>query len=252
MGALGFGLCGQRSPARRFDPARLFGGSGQGGWYDPADASTIWSDAAGTVPASVGSPVGRVADKSGRGNHLVQTVAAARPVLRADAEGRVFIEFDGVDDHLATAAATPVMAQPVTAVVAAAFGAGTSPYERVFDAAPGHSSRLMFGEQNTGTLAFAGAIAVTEPFGFPTATDVWALRYAGAGSQMRRRGLLRSSGNPGAGTLGGFMLGAGNYNGVSEFMSGRVHGLILVGRALTDTEVRGAERWMAARAGVRF
>lgn len=64
--------------------ASLFARGEQGGWYDPSDLSTLFQDAAGTIPVTgVEQPVGRVLDKSGRGNHATQTTTASRPVLSA-------------------------------------------------------------------------------------------------------------------------------------------------------------------------
>lgn len=57
----------------------------EGAWYDPSDSSTVWQDSAGTTPAGVGDPVGRIDDKSGNGNHATQTTSSARPVLSARA-----------------------------------------------------------------------------------------------------------------------------------------------------------------------
>jgi hypothetical protein len=67
-----------------FSPAILFGTSDQGVWYDPSDYSTLFQDAAGTTPVTaVEQPVGRMLDKSGRGNHATQATAINRPVLSA-------------------------------------------------------------------------------------------------------------------------------------------------------------------------
>ena len=67
-----------------FTPASLFAAGEQGVWYDPSDLTTLYQDAAGTTPVTaVEQPVGLVLDKSGRGNHLSQSTAAARPVLSA-------------------------------------------------------------------------------------------------------------------------------------------------------------------------
>ena len=55
----------------------------EGAWYDPSDSSTVWQDAAGTTPAGVGDPVGRIDDKSGNGNHATQSTLTARPTLSA-------------------------------------------------------------------------------------------------------------------------------------------------------------------------
>ena len=84
-------LDGIRSPfgARRgavvpFSPLELFLLGEQGVWYDPSDLTTLFQDAAGTTPVTaVEQPVGRMLDKSGRGNHATQATSAARPVLSA-------------------------------------------------------------------------------------------------------------------------------------------------------------------------
>lgn len=65
-------------------PAFLFAAGEQGVWYDPSDLSTMFQDSAGTTPVTaVEQPVGRILDKSGRGNHATQATSASRPVLSA-------------------------------------------------------------------------------------------------------------------------------------------------------------------------
>ena len=60
----------------------LFGSGQQGAWYDPSDMSTLFQDSAGTTPVTaVEQPVGRMLDKSGRGNHATQATTTKRPVL---------------------------------------------------------------------------------------------------------------------------------------------------------------------------
>jgi len=67
-----------------FTPDALFAANEQGAWYDPSDMSTLFQDAAGTTPVTaVEQPVGRMLDKSGRGNHATQATAINRPVLSA-------------------------------------------------------------------------------------------------------------------------------------------------------------------------
>lgn len=67
-----------------FSPASLFAQGEPGVWYDPSDFSTMFQDSAGTVPVTaVEQPVGRILDKSGRGNHATQVTATSRPVLSA-------------------------------------------------------------------------------------------------------------------------------------------------------------------------
>ena len=69
-----------------FTPAALFTTGVNGAWYDPSDFSTLFQDAAGTVPVTaVGQPVGLMKDKSGRGNHAFNPSgnSANFPVLSA-------------------------------------------------------------------------------------------------------------------------------------------------------------------------
>ena len=67
-----------------FNPRTLFAASEPGAWYDPSDMSTLFQDSAGTVPVTAAEqPVGRILDKSGRGNHASQATSTKRPVLSA-------------------------------------------------------------------------------------------------------------------------------------------------------------------------
>ena len=68
-------------PEPPFSPVRLFSSGEQGVWFDPNDLSSMFQDAAGTIPAAIGQPVGLIQDKSGNGNHASQAAAAARPTL---------------------------------------------------------------------------------------------------------------------------------------------------------------------------
>ena len=78
------GLAGRKIPQGTLTPigTLLFSGSEPGAWYDPSDMSTLWQHSAGTVPVTaVEQPVGRMLDKSGRGNHATQATTTKRPVL---------------------------------------------------------------------------------------------------------------------------------------------------------------------------
>ena len=87
-----------------FSPAALFAEGEQGVWYDPSDMSTLYQDSAGTTPVTaVGQPVGKMLDKSGRGNHMTQPTSTSRPIYQIDANGRPYLSFDGVDDGMYTA-----------------------------------------------------------------------------------------------------------------------------------------------------
>ena len=77
-------IVGQHNPSLTQIVSSLFSNGEQGAWYDPSDLSTMYQDDAGTIPVTaVGQPVGKILDKSGRGNHANQSTTASRPVLSA-------------------------------------------------------------------------------------------------------------------------------------------------------------------------
>ncbi len=249
------GLAIGMSPGRRtgYDPGTLFAGGMSGIWIDPSDGRTMFQDAAGTVPAVVGGPVGRVTDKSGRGNHATQTVADARPVLRRDADGRHCLEFDGVDDFLHHGFG--VAAGDVTLSCAAQRmgGAGvvgmfsaTPPNARLQAGIWAHTVAPHWGTYANGAHRSAGADAaariVMTTVG-RAGTDVQrlltngdgAVEYANsfAGDVNDRRAIGREFNAIGAGPFGG-----------------RLYALVGVARALADDEVRALVSHQGAQAGV--
>ena len=85
-----------------FKPEDLFFLGEQGAYYSPVDISTLFQDAAGTVPVTAdGDPVGKMLDQSGNGKHATQSTSAARPIYRTNGTLH-WLEFDGVDDLLTT------------------------------------------------------------------------------------------------------------------------------------------------------
>ena len=91
-------LTARRGGGGSWLPTELFQSGEQGAWYDPSDSSTMFQDAAGTTPVTaVGQPVGRILDKSGRGNHAAQATTTKRPILPA---AGYRLRSDFVDDAL--------------------------------------------------------------------------------------------------------------------------------------------------------
>lgn len=81
-----------------YNPAVAFLDGQKGAIYDHSDLSTLWQDAAGTVPVTKsGDPIARALDKSGNNNHAVQTLSAARPTYSNTPSS---IVLDKVDDAL--------------------------------------------------------------------------------------------------------------------------------------------------------
>lgn len=116
------GISGRKGkPRAKPSPAALFADGESGLWLDIQDLTTLFQDAAGTTPAAVGSPVGLVCDKSGLDHHISTATSSQKPILRQDAGGKYYLEFDGVDDALSVTFAeslgtcTLVYAGPVEA-----------------------------------------------------------------------------------------------------------------------------------------
>jgi len=109
----------------RWTPLQLFLAGEKGFWFDPSDLSTLFQDAAGTIPVTAdGDPVGLMLDKSGNGYHASQSVSGARPVYRTDGVLH-WLKFDGIDDFLSTGAS--VMAdQPYIMAAASSNGVGNN------------------------------------------------------------------------------------------------------------------------------
>lgn len=64
--------------------ARAIAAANNGLLFDIGDMSTMFQDAAGTIPVTaVEQPVGKILDLSGNGNHATQSITASRPVLSA-------------------------------------------------------------------------------------------------------------------------------------------------------------------------
>ncbi|HZF42128.1 MAG TPA: hypothetical protein VEZ48_01820 [Sphingomonadaceae bacterium] len=251
---LGLGIA-LRPPARAgFDPATLIGTGTAAIWLEPSDLRSMSQDAAGTVPAAVDAPVGRIADRSGRGHHATQGNAAFRPILRREADGRLALEFDGVDDFLVHA-----------------FGVGAG------------DVTLSCAAQRTGdTVLDIGLFQATPP-GAPLRAGIWAQAAAPqwgsyiagafrpAGRDIRTRAVMTVVGRAAADTQrmltngGAAVEMAGSYAGDAqdrravgrEFSAagqrtfrGRLYTLFGVARALDGDDLSRLVRHQAAQAGV--
>lgn len=72
-------------------------------WIDPSDLSLMRQERTGasaTTPVSVGDPVGSIKNRGTSGGWATATADDRRPILRQDATGRYYLEFDGINDFL--------------------------------------------------------------------------------------------------------------------------------------------------------
>jgi hypothetical protein len=89
-------------------------------------------DSAGTTPAALGDPIGRINDLCGS-NYAWQDTTASKPILDLDAGGKAILTFDGTDDFFRTAIQTPeagyiagAWAKEAGATINAMFASGVS------------------------------------------------------------------------------------------------------------------------------
>ena len=247
----------------------LFANGEQGFFYDPNDLSTMFQDAAGTVPVTgAGQPVGLILDKSGRGNHASQTASASRPILRQNAvTGAYYLEFDGSDDFLQTNnidfASTDKMSlfagvqklSDVGAHMIAEFSANINLNGGAFHLVAGTDygsagySSLGVGSSGVGIGKAARNYTYTAPD-----SAVLSVKHdiSGSSSSMRRNGVVGVIGteSKGARNFGNYPLYIGRRGGTTLPYNGHIYGLIGVGRLSTESETAAIEKELAKRAGV--
>lgn len=256
-----------RAWAGGWSPASLFAGGVEGAWYDPSDLSTLWQDAAGTVPViSNGDPVGLMLDKSGNGRHASQVTSSRRPTWRTDG-ALCWLESDGVDDFLTTGTIT-LTDQMLISHGMCLTGAQSSfggPYRFLrLGGNPNSNNDDLLEEcayqvtENRQVLSYYPVWPVIirdDAVGRPPrpAPHVsWLSRDATssrtgvlyAGTAIADVSAYRSTPFGGGGTLHLFV----GYN--ASIMRGRIFGWLYLGRAPTIAERDKVNGWMMARSGV--
>jgi hypothetical protein len=226
-----------------FDPGSLFS-SDTGGWWDPSDMSTLYQNSAGTTPVTAADQsVGRIDDKSGNGNHLLQATDTNRPIIR-NSGALWWLEFDGVDDGLG-AAFTHV--QPVTRINAARqvawnasqvlFDGGTNPYTRLRKATA--SPRIYMYAGSSQPYSDNMTIGVDH-----VVTEI----YDGSSSKLAIDNGSYATGNPGTASGDGLTV-ANSTSGTLESET-LWYGGITIGRLLTDTEIANCRTFFGGKAGL--
>lgn len=241
-----------------FSPAELFAAGEQGVWYDPSDFSTLFQDSAGTIPiTAVEQPVGKILDKSGRGNHATQAVLASRPILRQEATGQYYLAFDGVDDCLSTGTITPGIDKAQAFVglrkLSDVFG-------NIFELSPITASNngvVRFYSNTQYYFASKGTTGVatgtTGSNGAPSTNVVTGLGDIAADvCIVQNNGVLDSSNavDQGTGNYLAYPLFIGSRNNASVFFNGRLYSLILrFGANLTAGQISSTETYVNTKTG---
>jgi len=244
------------------DLRSLFSAGEQGIWLDPSDFSTLFQDAAGTTPVTaVGQPVGKILDKSGRGNHATQATAASRPTLQQDSNGMYYLSFDGTDDGMATPSINFTGTDKMTV------WAGV---RKLSDAAAGVVVELGSGGAAAGLFSISAPRTAASNYGFFTRsttgvsnlsangyaapdTAVLSCQFntsgAGATTQIfpRRNGVIpalaTASDAAGGGAYGNYPLYIGRRGGTSIPLNGRIYQLIIRGAESNAGQIAATEAW---------
>ena len=262
----GFGA--RRASAYIWDPDALFTSGEQGVFFDSSDLSTMFQDRAGTTPVTAdGQTVGKILDKSGRGNHAVAPNDSSRPLYKTSG-GLHWLQFDGVDDCLSTAAinftSTAKMgifagAELVTAasstflieLSANALGNAGAFYLKTTDQG---SNYLQVGTNTTDYL-YGNSAVISRP-----STEVLAqlIDLSIAPDQQANQLKLRRNSSPETLSMTGYMP-IGNFgtypiyiasraNG-DYYFGGKIYSLIVRGALSTTQEITDTETWVNGKTG---
>ena len=245
-----------------FSPASLFVGGFKGAWYDMTDLSTMFK-VDGSTPAVVGQAVGKILDRSGNGQHLIQTTESKCPLLVVDSDGNLCLDFDG-DDGLRTAGNLPFSTNSITAMsvfVGAKKEAtglnqtvvelsnsvgGTTGGVRIF-CTSGEVWRAIQKGSSANTIS-------TDAVGNPNKSILTSVASISAPSHTFRRNgavVTASTGSLGTGTYGDHPLSiGGRAAGASANLDGKMYSLIIVGKLASADEIASAEKYVADKTGV--
>ena len=237
----------------------LFSNGEQGFFYDPNDLSTMYQDANGTVPVTaVGQPVGLIKDKSGRGNHAMQTVSASRPILQRNATtGAYYLAFDGADDFLQTNNINFTATDKVSLFAGVRKLRTTSGLIIELGNDTTNNKFFLVNEYRflaRGNVVYASNQRAEKLVGVAPADAI----VSAMGNVQASLNTIRINGETGINStapLGsGVFINApiyiGRRGGTSLSFNGHIYGLISVGKLTSDKETVGIEKELAKRVGV--
>lgn len=244
-------------------------GSTTGPAHTVSGTFTAYLTATTTSPLAVNGNsafVGAVDNISVRelpGNHASQVTAGSKPILR-NSGGLWYLEFDGVDDFLVTAAinftATDKMsvfagfrklsdaAYEVVAELSASVNTNNGAFLLVLPTPGTIKSDVQFKaigstQSTVTTTGLPAPISLVASMDASISADLTRLRVNGGG-------YVASNGDLGTGNLGNYPLYIGRRAGTSLPFTGYLYGLIVRG-ALTDAAgITNTEKYMGVKSGV--
>lgn len=224
-------------------------------WIDPSDLTSLRQDrggAAATVAAAVGFPVGSAFNKGARGDWLTAASDAARPVLRASAGGRHYLEYDGVDDLLSFAALpladfsiylafreTGSDANGVMPFGGGSFTLGADRQSYVWQRRAANETRLRFDGET-------GGLDISPRPDFEAAAAVMRIRRQGAAVSVARNGVVVGSTTSGGSALMTLRNLGWSYQASSYADPVEIYQFAVFGRALAAPEQSVLDAYFAS------
>ena len=196
----------------------------------------------GTGITVTGSGVSQWDDATGLGHHLLQGTDAARPALQADGS----ILFNGTSHFLKTAAFT--LNQPTTVVLVFKQVSWTG-NDRVFDGVVDLSGVLYQGAATPQLWLYAGTGVASNSNLSVGSVGVAQAVFSGAASLLQINNTTPTTGNAGAGNMGGFTLGAGGTAGTT-FSHIQAYEAALFPSALSAADRARVARYSMAKFGI--
>jgi hypothetical protein len=256
-----------------FTPASLFAGGAQGFWLDPYDLSMMFQSgtraAPGTPVSADGQPVGLWLDKSGKQNDFQQATAGSRPIFHTSS-GLSWVEFDGVDDSMASPTgdlsgspklaimSAHLLSNTIAALISnqALVGGTAGAFGCLYQAAVGVNSPANATLGDGVVITSLYETTVTAP---PrTVIQTWQLDFSGALNtdeiKIRRNGVDQTMSVNAAGPCSTVNFASSQLNlgqtGGGLFLQGKVYGLVGLGAGATAAQIADTEAYLAAKSGV--
>lgn len=248
-----------------FSPLSLFAAGEQGAWYDPSDFSSMFQDSAGTTPVTaLGQPVGKILDKSGRGNHATQATTANRPTLQQDGGGYFYLAFNGTNSSIASSSVNLTGTAQLAAWVGLTkqsdnggtgvlleLGTNVASVAGTFASYMPHTGTGLSDGSFSARSDTTTGYAVDSGFAAPYSLVMSGQASIGATVSLRRNGVQTAS-TPlsGAGNFSNNVLNIGSRQGTALFFNGRIYSLIVRGANSTAAQIAAAEKWVGQKMGI--
>jgi len=244
---------GPSGPSEEWTPASptSSGGVSAEHWYR-ADQGT-WQDAGITVADDDAEVVGRWEDLTANADHVNQTTAANKPILKLNIiYGHPVIRFDGSNDTLiGTYTNGGSMSQPITVFAVAVLSATADTVKHLIDGtATGH--RPILRQSDEGAAGLWGIAAATSVVGGASDTNwnIWTALFNGASSQLWLNGVSELTGDAGTNDGAGLRVGT-NTSGLAGWL-GDIAELIFFDAELSDADKDEVGHYLADRYGIAY